>query len=333
MEKSSIQNMNPLITVVVPVYKVEEYLEECVNSVCGQDYKNLEIILVDDGSPDNSGQMCDQLSKTDNRITVIHQENQGLSGARNSAIDIAKGDYITFVDSDDIIAKDMISSLYKCTISEDAEMAVTGLKSFYEDGSFFTNPHGNQIFVYTKEEALDCFLFNDYLTPCVCGKLYKMALWNNVRCPLGKLHEDQYTTYKLIDSCTKIVFACESKYYYRKRTGSIGHSNFSERAYDLYYGINEEYAYIKEKYGMKCPNVSVEKVTWELVFINMMICGNKENKKIIQETRTFARKNFYQIIQCPFINKTRKIQMFLFIMNYGLYKSFYLKYKKKHPMA
>lgn len=323
----------PLITAVVPVYNVERYLTECVESIRRQSYENLEIILVDDGSPDNSGKICDELALKDKRIKVIHQENRGLSGARNSAINIAKGEYITFIDSDDYITDDMISSLYDLLIRNEAQMAVTGLKSFFEDGSSFANPHGNKVFIYSKQEALDCFLFNDYLTPCVCGKLYKSDLWDNIRCPEGLLFEDQYTTYKLIDKCDKIVYAPLPKYNYRKRLGSIGHSNFSNRTYDLYKGINEEYAFIIEKYGDACPNAAVEKVTWELVFINMMICADITDKDIVIQTRKFIRRNIRAVIKCPFIGKVRKIQIILFVLNYSVYRWVYLKYKESHPLA
>lgn len=326
-------NKRPLITVVVPVYNVQDYLQACVNSIINQRYKNLEIILVDDGSTDSSGRLCDEYSEMDKRIIVIHQNNAGLSGARNAAIEIAKGDYITFVDSDDTINDDMISSLYELMIKNDAELAVTGLRSFWEDGTTKSNSHGNKVIIYNKCEALDCFLFNDYLTPCVCGKLYKMSLWQDIRCPLGKLHEDQFTTYKLIDKCSVVVFATDAKYNYRKRNGSIGHSSFSERTYDLYIGINEEYNYISSKYGKSCPNVDVEKITWELVFVNLMICAGKKDELLIKKTRKFARKSITKVLKCGYINITRKLQIVLFGFSYPLYVVFYKWYKNKYPMA
>lgn len=323
----------PIITVVVPVYNVQDYLKECVSSIINQKYKNLEIILVDDGSTDSSGRLCDEYATIDKRIEVIHQKNAGLSGARNSAIEIAKGEYITFVDSDDTISDDMISSLYDEMKKNHAELVVTGLKSFWEDGTTKSNTHGDKVIVYNKYEALDCFLFNDYLTPCVCGKLYQKKLWKDIRCPLGKLHEDQYTTYKLIDRCDTVVFITNPKYNYRKRSDSIGHSSFSERTYDLYEGINEEYSYINNRYGKKCPSIAVERITWELVFINLMICANKCDAAIVKKARMFARENMMKVLGCKYINKTRKIQIALFAYTYPLYVVFYKWYKKKYPMT
>lgn len=139
---------NPLITVVVPIYKVEAYLDECVQSILKQTYSNLEIILVDDGSPDRCGEMCDVYAEKDARVKVIHQKNKGLSGARNSAIDIATGEYITFVDSDDYLKEDMVEVLYHEVLQYDAEIATAAFESFFEDESRMSNPHNGKIFVY-----------------------------------------------------------------------------------------------------------------------------------------------------------------------------------------
>lgn len=325
--------MRDLVTVVIPVYNVEKYIYECVNSVLDQEYKDIEIILVDDGSTDSSGKKCDEIASSDNRIKVIHQENKGLSGARNAAIDIAKGTYITFVDSDDFINRDMISRMLSLLKSNDADMVVTGLRSFFEDGSEIMNSHKGKVFVYSKEKALDCYLFNNYLTPCVCGKLYKLELWNDIRCPIGKLHEDQYTTYKIIDKCNTIVYDTDCQYNYRKRLGSIGHSNFSTKSYDLLYGIREEYDYITKKYKDDCPNIYVARITWEVVFFNMMINSGKIDEIVLKEVRGFAKKNFVKVIKCPYIDKVRKIQILLFIINIRLYKKIYLSYKIHNPLS
>lgn len=322
-------NQAPLITVVVPIYKVEEYLDECVQSILNQTYHNLEIFLVDDGSPDRCGEMCDTYAEKDARVKVIHQKNKGLSGARNSAIDIATGEYITFVDSDDYLKEDMIEVLYREALQYGAEITTAAFESFFEDGTKSTNPHGGKIFVYTKEKALDCFLFNDYLTPCVCGKLYSISLWKSVRCPEGKLFEDQFTTYKLIDQCKKIVFDTTPRYYYRKRMGSIGHSSFSKRTYDLYDAIHEEYNYISRKYPKECPNIAVAKITWEIVFVNMMIRSDAIEAKTVVDVQQYARKNIKKVFRCRYINGTRKLQIILFSYAVGLYKVMYKKFIEK----
>lgn len=332
-ENKDNNNSLPLITVVVPVYKVEQYLDECVDSILKQTYKNLEIFLVDDGSPDRCGKMCDEYEKIDHRVHVIHQKNKGLSGARNVAIDVFNGDYITFIDSDDWISNDMIECLYESLIANEAQMSCTSPESFYEDGTCSLSKHNEEELVYTKEEALDCFLFNDYLTPCVCGKLYVRNLWSRVRCPEGMLFEDQFTTYKLIDQCDKIVYCTKPMYHYRKRMDSIGHSVFSRKTYDLYDAIHEEYKYIHTKYGQKVPNIAVARITWEIVFVNMMIVSGHKDRKTRIDVQKFARKNLAKIWECGYISKVRKGQISLFALSYPLYTVFYAFYKKKHPVA
>lgn len=320
---------NPLITVIIPIYKVEAYLDECVQSILKQTYSNLEIILVDDGSPDRCGEMCEIYAEKDARVKVIHQKNKGLSGARNSAIDIATGEYITFVDSDDYLKEDMIEVLYREALQYSAEITTAAFESFFENGSKASNPHNGKIFVYSKEEALDCFLFNDYLTPCVCGKLYRISIWKNVRCPEGKLFEDQFTTYKLIDQCKRVVYDTTPRYYYRKRMGSIGHSSFSKRTYDLYDAIHEEYDYISQKYPKECPNIAVARITWEIVFVNMMIRSDAIETKTVAEIQQYARKNIRKVLRCNYIGGVRKLQIILFSYAIGLYKIMYKKFIEK----
>lgn len=327
------KNNLPLITVVVPIYKTEKYLRECVDSILNQSYKNLEILLIDDGSPDQCGEICDNYQKADSRIKVIHQKNQGLSGARNAAIDIAKGKYITFVDSDDWISDNMIESLYEYMQNKKVQMTVCSFESFFEDGTAISSNLETCVYIYSKEKALDCFLFNDYLTPCVCGKLYAIDLWKNVRCPEGKLFEDQFTTYKLIDLCEKIVFTTMPMYHYRKHSDSIGHSTFNKKTYHLYDAIHEEYEYIIKKYKDACPNITVARITWEIVFINMMIIADHHDKNIIKKIQVFAKANISKVWKCKYISKIRKGQISLFAFCYPVYVKFYQRYKKKHPLA
>lgn len=327
------KNGDPLITVAVPIYNVENYLSECIDSIIAQSYKNLEIILVDDGSPDKCGELCDEYQKADMRIRVIHQKNKGLSGARNSAIDIAEGEYITFVDSDDWISQDMVEKLYQKMVEMHADMVVSGIESFYEDGTKKSNNHEKEVLNYTREEALDCFLFNDYLTPCVCGKLYKTSLWDDVRHPEGKLFEDQFTTYKIIDRCDKIVYLTTPMYHYRKRSGSIGHSTFGKKTYHLYEAIHEEYEFIVSKYSSACPNIAVARITWEIVFVDMLILANYQDMDAVRDTQRFARKHMKEVWRCGFVSGMRKGQIFLFAFSYPLYTVFYLQYKRKHLLS
>ncbi len=224
-----------LITVVVPVYNVEKYVGACLESIIEQTYKNLEILVVDDGATDNSGNICDEYAEKDARIRVIHQANSGLSGARNRGIDEAKGSYITFVDSDDVISPFFIEYLYKgikgCSISvcdfaavdedyclSDKEVEITG------DLAIVKMSNVDAI----KEVYSDKFHGMDFIA---CSKLYLIDIFkkNSIRFPLGKLHEDTFTTYKLMYYSDKITLIDAPLYYYRQRKGSITKSSFDER--------------------------------------------------------------------------------------------------------
>ena len=327
---SLLEKNDPLVTVIVPVYKVEKYLGKCVDSILNQTYYNLEIILVDDGSPDNCGALCDNYALKDKRIIVIHQENKGLSEARNAAIDIASGEYITFIDSDDWIDLNFIEYLLKLLINEKAQIAVTSFLNVFEDGSTQKNTNESSLIRLNKIDALSCYLLNDYLTPCACGKLYKKELWNNIRFPEGKLFEDQFTIYKVLEKAQTVIFSPNDFYFYLKRDGSIGHSPFSSKTVDLHDGINMQYDYLINQYPSIKKDLSIGKIIWELVFINILIFNNKENeyKNILSELKFFIFKNALNVIKTTRISFVRKIQITLFSVSFPLYKRLYLFTKR-----
>ncbi len=212
---------NPLISVVVPVYKVEEYLNKCVDSIINQTYKNLEIILVDDGSPDNCPKICDEYAKKDNRIKVIHKTNGGLSDARNAGIKEARGQLIGFVDSDDYIDNRMYEYLYGLIKKYDADISNCGFRNFgiiNED-----SPVPKKEIVLNTSESLKMLAENTIVSNYAWNKLYKKELFinNNIEYPVGKIMEDIATTYKLFESADKLVVGTEIHYYYLKRENGI----------------------------------------------------------------------------------------------------------------
>ncbi len=214
-----------LISVIVPVYKVEEYLCECLDSIINQTYKNLEIILVDDGSPDNCGKICDDYALKDSRIKVIHQQNGGLSAARNAGLDIATGDYIGFVDSDDYIDLNMYEELCNSIKTNDADIAVCGIKQFgiikrtirYND-SCLTNLD------YLKS------ILQDNAKSSFNTKLFKRNLFFEIRFPVGQIFEDFRTLPFVVDKAKKISFTSKVFYYYRTRENSITSDNTGDNA-------------------------------------------------------------------------------------------------------
>lgn len=224
--------MNKKVSVIVPVYKVEKYLDRCVESIVNQTYENLEIILVDDGSPDNCPAMCDKWAERDNRIKIIHKENGGLSDARNKGIDASTGDWIYFLDSDDYIENNTIEKMMSAAVENGADMAVSMyyeikkgvIKEYHcSDRIEIMSPDEYMLKLYETDLAeKDYFLLTALIISC--NKLIKKNCFCSLRFPKGKLHEDEFTTYKFCCSCDKIVFMDTQFYYYEQRDESIVHN-------------------------------------------------------------------------------------------------------------
>lgn len=211
--------MQPLISVIVPIYKAELYLRKCVDSILAQTYQNLEIILVDDGSPDGCGAICDEYAKKDSRIRVVHQENGGVSAARNAGLEAASGEYIGFVDPDDWIAPDMYQCLYRGLEEYRADIAVCEYYNCWSRKC--SGAHRPSVKIYKGREGMEALLsleVGNYLW----NKLFKRELWTpDIRFPDGKLFEDVRTIYKVVQKCQTMVTIPEAKYYYRRHSSSI----------------------------------------------------------------------------------------------------------------
>lgn len=210
-----------LISVIVPVYKVEKYLSTCIDSILEQTYKNLEIILVDDGSPDRCPEICDDYSRIDSRVKVIHKKNEGLSSARNEGIRIAKGEYLTFVDSDDYISKDMIRVLYEICCKYHVLLAQCNHTT--KSAVFDTVSRGQELGIVIRKERCMNELFGKFgVSFCVSwGKLFHRTLLETIEFPVGKLHEDVYTTHLFFEAAESLVFTTKCLYYYRQRKDSL----------------------------------------------------------------------------------------------------------------
>lgn len=211
---------NPLISIIVPIYKVEEYLSECIDSILCQTYTNLEIILVNDGSPDNCGSICDEYALIDNRIIVLHKSNGGLSDARNAGLDMCKGEYISFLDSDDFIHNRFIEILFESI--GDNDMAFCDLFYYYDKQPILNNEGSLTTVVYNKDFLLsNISLFKAPLLVVAWNKLYRKKLWDKLRYPKGKIHEDEFVVHHLLNKCETAVFCDIKMYFYRQREGSI----------------------------------------------------------------------------------------------------------------
>ena len=211
----------PLVSVIVPVYKVESYLHRCVDCILAQTYANLEIILVDDGSPDNCGKICDEYAQKDKCIKVIHKKNGGLSDARNAGLDIAMGEYITFVDSDDWIHFQYVEILLNNLTKADVDISTCSFVRTPEKMLMDSKVSESSYHIYSSEKAIEQTLYQNRLDNSAWGKLYKKELFNGLRFTVGRLYEDLDFFYKIYDRAVRLVHTDAVLYYYYYRTDSI----------------------------------------------------------------------------------------------------------------
>lgn len=236
----------PKASIIVPVYNVERYLEKCVNSILAQTEQDFQLLLIDDGSTDSSGSLCDSLSGADSRIQVVHQKNQGLGGARNTGIELALGDWLLFVDSDDWIDESTLETSLAAAAREGADMAVFGLRSVNEAGEEL----GLLIENFPKDKGLCIREHRELLlmAPCACAKLYRAELFRRtgVRFPPRVWYEDMRTTPKLMIAAEKIVFLDFAGYNYLQRQGSITRNVNTDRNVEILEAFDDLSSYFKE---------------------------------------------------------------------------------------
>lgn len=272
--KGEIIKMQPLISVIIPIYKVEDYLKQCIDSVINQSYKHLEIILVDDGSPDNCGKICDEYANKDKRIKVIYKENGGLSDARNAGINVAKGDYIAFVDSDDWIHQEMCEKLITIAIEEEADIVECKFKSVYKREYMDEDNINQKVKVFNNIEALKNHFYGQDLYRCVWNKIYKRELFNNIRFPKGIEAEDLHTTYKLFYKAKKIAFTEYIGYYYYIRKDSIMGKADISLIISVFEGMKEQQSFIAK-------NIPILKRRVDNLYMNCLlktiVCLDKKN--------------------------------------------------------
>ena len=235
-----------MISVIVPIYQVEAYLDQCIKSIINQSFKELEIILVDDGSPDNCPAICDSWAEKDKRIKVIHKPNGGLSDARNAGLEIATGEYISFIHSDDWILPEMYERMLSLMLKENADICACNIRSCYPEHEEVWGC--KEYFTGESEQILD-MLYSDTKYPVsALNKLYKSECWKELRFPVGKICEDAFTTYQLVHNAERIVQVPEAYYCYRIRPQSIMTSAFSIKRMDEEEAWRANYQFVKTHY-------------------------------------------------------------------------------------
>ena len=311
------ESKNPLISVIIPVYKVEQYLHKCIDSVINQTYSNLEIILVDDGSPDNCGMICDEYSQKDSRIRVIHKENGGLSDARNAGLDIATGDYIGFVDSDDYISIDMYSVLIQVLLQTNTDISMCGMYDIFE-GKTTISCNGDKIEILSPSDGLRTCIYEQKIRMCACNKLYKKNIFDTLRYPKGKTYEDAYIISDIFLIVSKASVIYKPLYYYYHRPMSITTSSFSASDLDKI----EAYEHVCENVKKYFPNLrreSMARLLWVYLSILDKSCLKSEQKELNKRLQRYIRNNIKYIID-SFFTKKRKLMAIIACISVEIYR-------------
>ena len=314
--------IEPKISIIVPVYKVENYLVQCVESIRRQTIHDIEIILVDDGSPDQCGKICDTYEKKDSRIKVIHKANGGLSSARNVGIKAAAGEYIGFVDSDDYIAEDMFEKLYDACLDNNVLISACNYFYVFDEKISFVE-ESEKMSVMSNEDFFKKILTEDGRIEMVAwNKLYHKSVFEKMDevFPEGKLFEDLGSMYKFVFSVKKIAYIDKGMYFYRRfRPGAITATTYSSREIDRIKMGNNMTEYIMHN----APGIYQEALAFKFVnsylsCVNSMVVNNVCDKKIYEYIRNDLRKNKKLIVK-SFLPLWKKIQLFVCSMNFKVY--------------
>lgn len=276
----------PKLSVIVPVYNVEQYIHKCVDSILSQTYADFELILVNDGSPDNCGKICDEYASKDNRVKVIHKQNGGVSEARNVSLDAAKGEYISFIDPDDWIDKDMYEQTLGYMADNDLDIVCFDVEEVRTNKSFVRYKYdGNKSF--TAHEALYEILI-DGIDNSPCNKIYKKYTWEGVRFPVGRRFEDVATIYKTFHNANMVGYMRKAYYHYFRREGSaIALSFDAQRRSENFIGYKERYEFAQvhcKEAEDKCKMFAV-KTALSAITAESAGCGSicVNNKKVLQD--------------------------------------------------
>lgn len=318
----------PLITVIVPVYKVEAYLNRCVTSIINQTYKNLEIILVDDGSPDNCGQMCDDLAKADPRIRVIHKENGGLSSARNAGLDAMSGKYVGFVDSDDWIEPDMYESLFSLLHKHEAQIAACGIQCDHADGAcYYFNadyPRYKDIEVYSKIQALKELIIAHKITPSACDKLFLAEIFAQLRFKEGIVNEDFDLMPKCFESVSTAVYLPIPKYHYIMTDDSITRGTFKKSRFTEAQISRNNMLHYQQHYPSLYPYTLAKHVEICMNLVQASAAADafpEERKALITEVRALKKKDFFRLL-----DKKNQVKFLLFSLSVPLFVRIMTRY-------
>ncbi len=314
---------NEMISIIVPVYNVEKYIERCLTSLINQSYRNIEIIVIDDGSTDKSGLICDRIGKIDKRIKIVHQKNGGLSLARNVGIDYSKGEYITFVDGDDFIDSKMCEVLLDNLKTYDCDISIC---KYYltESDDFKKSDENYDVKVFKRNQAMKELMLGNYFRNYAWAKIYKRDLWNNVTFPVGKLFEDVNTIPYVFNLSRKIVYSNYTGYAYFQRPESIVNSKWHVKKLDWIDASEEVLRYYQNNYPEYYFEALNAFVYANIILLNCLCRNDKHDKKLEIRLRKNILSNCTSYLKYKnktFYNTTKNKMEVIFIKYlFGIYK-------------
>lgn len=358
----------PLVSVIIPVYNVAKILERCVNSVLTQTYKNLEIILVDDGSTDMSKQFCDVFAKKDPRVKVIHQANRGLSGARNAGLELATGDFVTFVDSDDSVQPYLVELLLGLCTQHRAKMAIVGFRELAANAEIFPNlderaelgvmgslewpdepmSAPENVEILTTVACLTRMLCEQGFTVSAWSKLYAREVFADVRFPEGKLYEDVGTTYRLVLQCSEIVVSTQRPYNYYHNAGSITKQSYTPAKLDLItltdQMCDELLAWSESRDSAERAQVELLtkkrrmhahfSVLRQMVMLDDKALSSDERKDFLADRRQivrYLRRHRKYIFNNPLATRRDRLAMATLLLGLPAFRAAWKHYDQNHP--
>jgi glycosyltransferase involved in cell wall biosynthesis len=318
------------ISIIVPVYKVEKYLGKCIESILGQTFKDFELILVDDGSPDNCGVICENFAKRDERIKVIHKSNGGLSSARNAGLEMATGEYIAFVDSDDFIHQRMYEILYKYAKKYSSDIVICDYLLVNEGESYIDELRNFEINAknFSNIDALKQIYTNNGTTFIVAwNKLYRRYLFNDLRFEEGRLHEDEFMAHKILYASPKVTYLPIPLYSYLQRRGSIIGSGFNLKRLDAVYAAKDRIKFFKKIKQSKLRQKAEYNYIKMFFFYYLKAKKECENPEVeLKVLKSGFLDSFNTLIFNPLFNFKEKLLWIAFIINPLLFE-FYINCK------
>lgn len=312
--------MMPEISIIVPVYQVEDYLQKCIDSILNQTFTDFELILVDDGSSDRSALICDHYQQQDSRVVVLHKKNGGLSSARNAGLNQAHGKYIGFVDSDDYISPTMYEVLHQNIVDNDADLSICGIYDIY--GQETPRKKEYLFEVLSRDAATLLILQGNNISVHAVNKLYKKQIFSTVRYPIGKYHEDSYVILDVLEKCEKIVINSCQLYFYVHREGSINTENFSSKQFDFIDAWRQNEQRLQNK-SKELRAAAHQRVCFaNFLVLDKLLNSNNSEEYGIQRHQivSYLRSNFLFIMLNSIFTTSRKLALLLLMINFKLYK-------------